>query len=95
MASNIELIGAGCLAEGPVKSGKSDFPVPYKPGAPLGQHLRIERLVRVLPDRMLYLANNISPLWNKRKCWACGHLYSPNRALKAPQRSLKRYLPTT
>ena len=80
MASNIELIGAGCVAEGTGKSGNSDYPEAFPPGAPLGQHLRIERLVRLLPGRMLYLANNFSPLWNKRKCWACGHLYSPNRA---------------
>lgn len=80
MASNIEVIGAGCLADGVSTSGKSDFPVPIRPNAPIGQHLRVERLVRVLPDRMLYLANNHSPLWSHRKCWACGHLYSPNRA---------------
>ena len=67
MANNIELIGAGCIAEGTKQEGQSDFPVAYEPGAPLGQHLRIERLVRIFPDRMLYLANNISPLWNKRK----------------------------
>ena len=75
-----EVIGAGCLADGDRSSDKSDFPMPIRPNAPIGQHLRVERLVRVLPDRMLYLANNQSPLWSHRKCWACGHLYSPNRA---------------
>jgi protein phosphatase len=80
MTSNIELIGAGRLGAGAKTADSSDFPEPYGPAAPIGQHLRVERLVRITSRRMLYLVNNISPLWNKRKCWACGNLYSPNRA---------------
>jgi serine/threonine protein phosphatase PrpC len=73
-----EVIGPGKLLYGPLEG--SSLPDPLAAGAPVGQHLRIERLLRVCPRRMLYLVNNLGPKWNRRKCWNCGNRYSPNLA---------------
>jgi len=43
----------------------------------MGQHLTVERLVRVTEGRQHYLVNNIGQKWPRRKCWACGYKYSP------------------
>ena len=81
MGSNVELIGAGRLADAlTTQKVSADFPNPFPQGEPIGQHLRVERLVRLTPNRMIYLVNNIDPLWSKRMCWACGNRYSPNQA---------------
>jgi PPM family protein phosphatase len=79
--SNLDAIGAGVLARGRVPEGaRLEHPVPLAPGTPLGQHLRIERLVRIVDGRQLYLANNVDPLWAHKKCWHCGNRYNPNKA---------------
>lgn len=79
--SNLDAIGAGALARGHMPDGvELEHPVPLPTGTALGQHLRIERLVRVVEDRQLYLANNVDPLWAHKKCWHCGNRYNPNRA---------------
>ena len=46
----------------------------------MGEHLRVERLVRLTTSRMLYLVNNLDPKWATRKCWACGNHKSPKPA---------------
>ena len=43
----------------------------------MGQHLTVERLVRVSEGRQHYLVNNKGQKWPRRKCWACGYKYSP------------------
>jgi protein phosphatase len=73
-----ETIGPGLLMYGPIRG--SSLPPPLSPGDAIGQHLRVERLVRAAPGRMLYLVNNLGPKWNKRLCWACGNKYSDTRA---------------
>lgn len=73
-----EVIGPGKLLYGPIE--ESALPDPLAPGAPIGQHLRVERLLRVCPQRTWYLVNNLGPKWARRKCWQCGNRYSPNRA---------------
>lgn len=79
--SNLDVLGAGALARGePIEGVRLEHPAPWKPGTPLGQHLRIERLVRVLEGKHVYLANNVDPLWRHKKCWACGNRYNPNMA---------------
>jgi PPM family protein phosphatase len=77
--SNLDLVGVGPLATGGVRPSE-DHPVVLPPGTALGQHLRIERLVRVTEDRQLYLVNNVDPLWQHQKCWACGERFNPDLA---------------
>lgn len=79
--SNLDAIGGGAIARGETPSGvRLEHPMPWGPGTPLGQHLRIERLVRVVEGRHFYLANNVDPLWRHKKCWKCGNRYNPGRA---------------
>lgn len=80
--SNLDAIGAGALARGESLEGvRLEHPRPWAPGTPLGPHLRIERLVRILEGRQLYLANNVNPLWRRhRKCWHCGNTANPDLA---------------
>lgn len=52
----------------------------FTAGTPIGQHLRIERQVRVAPDRSWYLLNNHQPRWYTQKCWTCGNKHSPPTA---------------
>jgi serine/threonine protein phosphatase PrpC len=81
LRSNLDAIGAGVLARGRVPDGVAlEHPLPMGSGTPLGQHLRIERLVRLVDGRQLYLANNVDPLWAHKKCWHCGNRYNPNLA---------------
>jgi serine/threonine protein phosphatase PrpC len=76
-----ESIGVGPLQGGAAHpSGKVEYLAPYPPGTPIGQHLAVERLTRLADRRQLYLVNNTSPKWNRRKCWKCGNKYSPNEA---------------
>jgi serine/threonine protein phosphatase PrpC len=53
---------------------------PFVPGQPIGQHLRIERQIRVAPERTWYLVHNGSPRWYTQKCWSCGNKHSPATA---------------
>ena len=79
--SNLDAIGAGSLARAePIRGVRLEHPWPYAPSTPLGQHLRIERLVRVVEGRHFYLANNVDPLWRHKKCWKCGNRYNPGTA---------------
>ncbi len=55
-------------------------PKVFSPGTPIGLHLRVERVVRHTPDRILYLVNNLRPRWYTRKCWSCGNKHSPPMA---------------
>lgn len=55
-------------------------PKVFTPGAPIGMHLRVERLVRIGGDRVIYLVNNRTPRWHTSKCWSCGNKHSPPRA---------------
>lgn len=43
----------------------------------MGQHLTVQRLVRVTEGRQHYLVDNKGRKWPRRKCWACGYKYSP------------------
>ena len=72
------MIGAGALARarGAI-TRRLDHPEPFAAGDPMGQHLTVERLVRVTEGRQHYLVNNVSRKWPRRKCWACGYKYSP------------------
>lgn len=81
MRSNLDAVGAGALARSVTPQGvRLEHPYPYPPETPLGQHLRIERLARVVEGRHLYLANNVDPLWRHKKCWSCGNRYNPGKA---------------
>lgn len=73
-----EVIGPGKLLSGPMSG--SCYPTAFPKGTAIGQHLRVERLLRASSGRMLYLINNLGPKWNRRKCWSCGNRYSPNQA---------------
>src|SRR5690606_20724380 len=55
-------------------------PRPFAPGTPIGLHLRVERIVRQLPNRIWYLVHNDQPRWYTRKCWSCGNEHSPPTA---------------
>ena len=79
MSLRVEAIGAGTRALGDPDPSVPN-PSPFGSDVPIGQHLRVERLVRITEERLLYLANNIGPKWSRRKCWACGNKYSPNTA---------------
>jgi serine/threonine protein phosphatase PrpC len=73
------ILGAGPLWNGtPHPSGRAEYPPPTRIGTPIGEHLRVESLVRVCEGRMLYLVNNLGPKWSRRKCWSCGNKYSPS-----------------
>lgn len=52
----------------------------FNPGQPIGLHLRVERQIRVTPERTWYLLNNARPRWYTRKCWECGNKHSPATA---------------
>ncbi len=52
----------------------------FASGQPIGLHLRIERQIRVTPERTWYLLNNSKPRWYTRKCWECGNKHSPATA---------------
>lgn len=81
MSTPAEFIGAGWLAkEHAEPDGPMQHPEPFDPGTHMGQHLSVERLVRVGEGRMVYLVNNLSRKWSRRKCWACGNKYSPDSA---------------
>ncbi len=66
--------------------GETDLTVPqgrpriFEPGTPIGQHLRVEKCIRVCGDRVLYVVNNADPRWNTTKCWECGNKGSPPTA---------------
>ena len=74
-----EQIGVGALLSEDFQRS-SDLPDYLPSGLAVGQHLRIERLIRVQEQRMSYLVNNIGPKWRMRKCWSCGNKYSPTSA---------------
>jgi len=57
-----------------------DRPKVFTPGSPVGMHLRVERVVRIGGDRIIYLVNNHNPRWHSKKCWSCGNKQSPPRA---------------
>ncbi|MFK7929281.1 MAG: protein phosphatase 2C domain-containing protein [Myxococcota bacterium] len=81
LPSNLDAVGAGLLAQaGATPTFRVANPWPYSPGTPLGQHLRIERLVRAINGRYLYLASNVDPLWRHKKCWHCGNRFNPGQA---------------
>ncbi len=77
---------ADFIGAGPFWSGEAapDAPtaVPglFPRGAAMGQHLSVERLVRIAEQRLFYLVNNLSRKWSRRMCWACGNKYSPDSA---------------
>lgn len=79
--SNLDTIGVGPFqfANQVPQEIMEQFGI-YAPSTPFGQHLRVERVVRFLPGRRLYLASNVDPLWRHRKCWNCGNKYNPNLA---------------
>jgi PPM family protein phosphatase len=79
MRTRAEDIGVGTLMEEGF-SPSTELPAPLEPGLAIGQHLRLEKIVRVSGSRMHYLINNIGPKWNRRKCWSCGNKYSPSSA---------------
>lgn len=74
-------IGVGLLRGGtPHPSGRAEYPAPYPVGTPVGEHLRVESLMRIAERRIFTLCNNLGPKWSSRKCWACGNIYSPDKA---------------
>jgi protein phosphatase len=79
MQTRAEDIGVGALVDEGF-SYHTELPDYFPAGLPIGQHLRVERVVRVFGSRMYYLINNIGPKWNRRKCWSCGNKYSPTSA---------------
>lgn len=72
-------IGVGPLWQGtPHPSGKAEYPDAYPVGTAIGEHLRVESLLRVAEYRLFHLVNNLGPKWSRRKCWACGNRYNPD-----------------
>jgi len=81
LSTNAEVIGTGILWRGALDpNARMDIPTPIPAGTPLGQHLRVRRLARLMPGRALYVVDNIGPKWAGRKCWSCGNKYSPGGA---------------
>ncbi len=81
MTTSAEFIGVGRLWDGHAEGGlPAGHPPPFPAGMPMGQHLSVERLIRITEDRMIYLVNNLSRKWHRKKCWACGNKYSPDKA---------------
>jgi serine/threonine-protein phosphatase Stp1 len=80
MRTRAEVIGAGALAYGDLPGAHLEHPTPFPRGEAMGQHLTVQRLVRVTRDRQYYLVDNKSPKWPRRKCWACGYKYTPEMA---------------
>lgn len=80
MKTRAEMVGAGALALGDLPGARLDHPAPHGRGEPMGQHLAVDRLVRVMEERLVYLVDNKSRKWPRRKCWACGYKYSPEMA---------------
>ncbi len=62
------------------KVEEGNRPKVFTPGSPVGMHLRVERVVRISGDRIVYLVNNRNPRWHTTRCWACGNKHSPARA---------------
>jgi serine/threonine protein phosphatase PrpC len=54
-------------------------PAHFPPGTPIGKHYTIEGLVRLAERRMYYLANDLRPEVETRRCWACGHTKTPRK----------------
>lgn len=52
-------------------------PAPFPPGTKLGDHFRVEGLVRLAEGRMYYLLNDDRPDRSTRRCWECGHDSTP------------------
>lgn len=75
-----EFIGTGALWSTASPDAPVQYPQPFPSGVAMGQHLSVERLVRIAEDRLIYLVNNLSRKWKRRMCWACGNKYSPNTA---------------
>ena len=76
-----EFIGAGPFAIGDTAPDqRMAHPIPFARGESMGQHLAVERLIRIVENRLVYLVNNLSRKWSRRMCWACGNKYSPNSA---------------
>jgi serine/threonine protein phosphatase PrpC len=67
------MIGAGALWNGEAPLDRLDYPAPYKPGTPIGEHLRVEQVLRVGEGRLFHLVNNTGPKWKQPKCWKCGN----------------------
>lgn len=81
MITPAEFIGVGRLWEGGEElGGPPGHPPTFAAGSPMGQHLTVERLIRITEDRMIYMVNNLSRKWHRKKCWACGNKYSPDKA---------------
>jgi len=75
------MIGAGALWNGDAPSDvRLDYPLPYRPGTPIGEHLRVESLIRVGEERLFHLVNNSGPKWKQPKCWKCGNRNNPDDA---------------
>jgi protein phosphatase len=75
-----EFIGTGALWTSAGPDAQVQYPKPFPSGMAMGQHLSVERLIRVAEDRLIYLVNNLSRKWKRRMCWACGNKYSPDTA---------------
>ncbi|MBW1878229.1 MAG: protein phosphatase 2C domain-containing protein [Deltaproteobacteria bacterium] len=75
-----EFIGTGALWSTARPDAQVHYPRPFPSGMAMGQHLSVERLIRVAENRLIYLVNNLSRKWKRRKCWACGNKYSPDTA---------------
>jgi len=54
-----------------------DRPEHLPPGAYLGDHFKVEGLVRLAEGRMFYLMNDAREDRSTRKCWECGHPDNP------------------
>jgi PPM family protein phosphatase len=54
-----------------------DRPPHLPPGTPVGEHYTVEGLVRLAEGRMFYLANDLRPDRETRKCWSCEHESTP------------------
>lgn len=74
------VIGAGSLDDAKGVNRRAEHPPPYAANTPVGEHLRVESLLRVTDGRLYHLVNNLGSKWAWRKCWACGNRYSPTTA---------------
>ena len=55
-------------------------PAPFQSGTPIGEHFRVEALVRLAEGRMFYLVTDDRAEKPRRPCWECGHPSTPRAA---------------
>ncbi len=83
VSRRLRRLGGDKWADGLPSARMSDYPLPtmsndrpehLPPGAHLGDHFKVEGLVRLSEGRMFYLMNDAREDRAQRTCWECGHV---------------------